>query len=169
MKNIAKVFELLLLRSRFAIVLAVIASIAAGFVMILLGCYAVFWDITHLGRVVGSGGPVESVEKLLEISAVNAMDMFLIATVLFIFGLGLYELFVRQISNENEKKHPELVVHNLEQLKEKLVKVILILLVVTFFKHAIVLPYNSIADLVYFSVAILLIAISMFLNHWNKR
>lgn len=64
---------------------------------------------------------------------------------------------------------PELVLTSLEQLKEKLVKVILIVLVVTFFKAAISFSYTSAIDLLYLAIAVLLISVAMFLSHFKKK
>lgn len=64
------------------------------------------------------------------ISLIEVMDAFLIATALIIFGLGLYELFVEDLSL------PEpLVVHNLHDLKAKLASIIVLVMAVTFLRH----------------------------------
>ena len=58
------------------------------------------------------------------------MDIFLIATVLFIFAMGMYELFIEKINL------PEwLIINNLHDLKAKLSSVIILVMGITFLKH----------------------------------
>ncbi len=165
----ARFFEKCLWKSRLLIVFAVISSVISAILMILLGSVAILWDIKHISTIFTSNETLEVAEKTLIINAISAMDTFLIATVLFIFGIGLYELFIRKIDMGKEAENTELVVHNLDQLKEKLIKVILIVLVVTFFKYAISINYQSIIELLYLSIAILLVAVSMFLTTFKIK
>lgn len=162
MTTFFNVIEYLLWRSRLFIVIAVIGGIAASIMMVIVGCISVGSDVIHLADRLTHHG-LEFTQRILIINAVNAMDTFLIATVLFIFSIGLYELFIREIHvAKNSSK--ELLVSNLDQLKDKLAKVILMVLVVTFFKYAISLRYNDIQDLIYLAVAILLISIALFVG-----
>lgn len=162
-------FEHCLWKSRLFVIFAVIASILAGILMIGLGGVSVVWDFMHFNQVFVSNDALETAHKTIMIHAITAMDMFLIATVLFIFGIGLYDLFVQKIDAFNTEDSPELVVSSLEQLKEKLVKVIQIVLVVTLFKYAISFSYTSILDLLYLAISILLIAIATFLGRLKLK
>jgi uncharacterized membrane protein YqhA len=58
------------------------------------------------------------------------MDTFLIATALFLFSVGLYELFIEDLSLPSW-----LVVHDLHDLKQKLGSVIILVLAVIFLEH----------------------------------
>ena len=162
--SLTRFFEQCLWKSRLFVIFAVVASILAGVLMIILGSASVVWDFMHFSEIFSSIDALEAAHKTITIHAISAMDVFLIATVLFIFGIGLYDLFVKKISTINSDDTPELVVVSLEQLKEKLVKVIQIVLVVTLFKYAISFAYTSIIDLLYLSVAILLISVATFLG-----
>jgi uncharacterized membrane protein YqhA len=65
-----------------------------------------------------------------------------------------------------------LIIHDLDQLKEKIAKVVIMVLIVTFFKHAINFKYDEMINLLYLSIGILLIAISIYLTHsspYNKQ
>ena len=68
---------------------------------------------------------------------VSAIDIFLFSTVLFIFALGIYELFINKIDlvNRNKEERPNwLVVKSIDDLKTALGKVILMILIVSFFR-----------------------------------
>lgn len=169
MDSIIRFFEQCLWKSRLLIVFAVIAGIIAALFMIVLGSISVAWDIKHISEIFTSSAQIDATQKILTIHAISAMDTFLIATVLFIFSIGLYELFIRKITTSKGEENAELIVSNLDQLKEKLVKVILIVLVVTFFKYTISIDYTSIMQLLYLAIAILLIAISMFLTTFKPK
>jgi uncharacterized protein (TIGR00645 family) len=69
-------------------------------------------------------------DEEVNISFIELMDTFLIATALLIFAVGLYELFVGDLNM------PEwLVIHDFNGLKVKLSGVIILVLAVTFLKH----------------------------------
>ena len=61
---------------------------------------------------------------------VSILDMFLLAVVLYIFAIALYELFIEEL------KLPEwLIIKDLDGLKKKLSGVIALMLAVTFLEH----------------------------------
>jgi uncharacterized protein (TIGR00645 family) len=69
-------------------------------------------------------------DEEVNISFIELMDTFLIATALLIFAVGIYELFVGDLNM------PEwLVIHDFNGLKVKLSGVIILVLAVTFLKH----------------------------------
>ena len=62
--------------------------------------------------------------------AVAILDSFILAVILYIFAIALYELFI------GELKLPEwLVIKDLDDLKKKLSSVIALMLAVTFLEH----------------------------------
>ena len=98
------------------------------------------------------------------------MDVFLIATVLLIFAVGVYDLFVGQI-DEIEDAGPGnvLKITSQEQLKDKLGKVIVMILVVRFFKSAMTMEYDTPIDLVLLSSGIVLTSFALTLVSWKKK
>lgn len=164
MASLAHYFEKLIWYSRLLIIIAVIAGLISALIMVGLGAVMIGTDFIQFLHVFGKTHALETANKILIINAVSAMDTFLIGTVLLIFSIGLYELFVQRIAAANTINSKALVVKNLDQLKEKLAKVILMVLFVTFFKYAITLTYSSIKDLLFLALSILIIAIAMFLS-----
>ncbi|MCX7120398.1 MAG: YqhA family protein [Gammaproteobacteria bacterium] len=163
MRSLTDCFEWVIWRARLFIAVAVVAGIVASLLMVVVGSISVIDDVGNLAHMLSSNG-LEFTQRTLIINAVNAMDTFLIATVLFIFSIGLYELFIREI-HVAKSSSKELLVNSLDQLKEKLAKVILMVLFVTFFKYAISMTYKTTTDLIYLAIAILLISLAMFLGH----
>ncbi|NPA16746.1 YqhA family protein [Persephonella sp.] len=164
---IEKVVERLLWESRFMIFLAVIASVLAAFVLVLIGTYDIYLVIKDATHMFSSKEYFKEFHKEAIKHIVSAVDVYLISTVLLIFGLGLYELFISKIDpmEKDTKSSKILVVHTLDQLKEKLAKVILMVLIVTFFKYAIEFKYEDIKNLLFLSIGVFLIALSIYFMH----
>ncbi|MEO1943651.1 MAG: YqhA family protein, partial [Candidatus Thioglobus sp.] len=55
-----------------------------------------------------------------------------------------------------------LVINSLEDLKAKLAKVILMILVVTFFEVSLSMSFTGTIDLVYFSLGILMVSLALY-------
>lgn len=99
----------------------------------------------------------------LVVGFIEVADIFLLAVVLYIMSVGLYELFI----DDNLPLPEWLVIRNLEDLKEKLVGVVIVVLAVFFLgrviesEHAIDVLYMGggislvIAALSYFSSTVL--------------
>ena len=95
---------------------------------------------------------------------VGSIDGFLLATILLIFSLGLYELFISDIDSakESDQSSKVLVINSLDDLKSKLAKVILMILVVTFFEVSLSMTFTGALDLVYFSLGILMVSLALY-------
>ena len=92
--------------------------------------------------------------------------MFLIGIVLLIFGFGVYELFISEIEFAKGKfADSTLKINSLDQLKNKIIKVIIIVLIVKFFEKVLKLSHNFTTprDLLLFSLSILSICVGYFL------
>ena len=107
--------------SRFAVAIPAVTSIIASFVLMGIGVWEVVMSIVHL---IDTSVSI----KLTVVAILTAVDTFLLATVLLVIGYGLYELFV-----DNEVKLPEwLEIRSLDDLKTKLIGVIVAVLAVVF-------------------------------------
>jgi uncharacterized membrane protein YqhA len=110
-------------KSRYLVVIAVLASLAAALGAFGWGAFKTWHAILFLFE---SGGT----DPLGAIKLIELMDAFLIATALLIFAIGLYELFVQDVDMP-----PWLVVHSLHDLKVKLGSVIILVMAVNFLSH----------------------------------
>ena len=98
---------------------------------------------------------------------IAGIDLYLIGIVLLIFGLGIYELFISKIDVDGQLKDNSNMVEikSLDQLQERLLKTIIMVLVVTFFKQLITMEVETAKDLLYVGFSILMIAASSYLMH----
>ena len=167
LRILEKVVEWILWQSRLMIFLAVVAAIISAFILVIVGTLEVYHVIEKAGKLISGQISFETFYKYAIKNIVTAVDIYLISTVLLIFGIGLYELFISKIDyvEYDQRSSRILVVHTLDQLKEKLAKVILMVLIVTFFKYAIDFHYEDVKSLLLLSIGILLIALSIYLMH----
>jgi len=156
-------FEKLLWNVRYITILAVILSIIAAFTLIILGS----WDIIE---AVIFYNPLfdESISNNNDLlfKIISAIDLFLIGIVLLIFGFGIYELFVSEIDFANAKfTESTLKIRDLDQLKNKIIKVVIIVLIVKFFEKVLKFSENFTTpmDILYFGLSILSICIGYYL------
>ncbi|MDO8641823.1 MAG: YqhA family protein [Nitrosarchaeum sp.] len=85
----------------------------------------------------------------LAASVISALDSYILAVIVYIFSISLYELFIGNL------KVPQwLVVHNLDDLKKKLSSVIALILAVLFLKH--VIKWENGLETLYFAISIAL-------------
>jgi len=110
---------------RYIIIVAVLATLIAATALILFGTvetYVVIRDVFSKGEF------TSKVAKTLLLSFIEITDIFLLATVLYIVALGLYELFIdHQVPVPNW-----LEIRTLDDLKDKLIGVIIVVIGVGF-------------------------------------
>ncbi len=160
-----KYFEKLLWSSRHMVLVAVIASLLLSLLLFVITATDVVGLLSHASDYLVA--PIED-RKVLKIEmvahTVGAIDGFLLATILLIFALGLYELFISDIdeAKKSGQSAKVLVINSLDDLKSKLAKVILMILVVTFFEVSLSMSFTSALDLVYFSLGILMVSLALY-------
>lgn len=159
--------EKMLWKSRYMVFFAVLSAIISALIMIVMGTMEVIGVLGEFGHAFSSAEAYEEFGKNTVSHLVGAIDYYLIGTVFLIFGIGLYELFISKIdiAENDETSSKVLVIHDLDALKEKIAKVVIMVLIVTFFKYAINFHYTEMINLLYLSIGILLIAVSIYLTH----
>jgi uncharacterized membrane protein YqhA len=168
-----RMFESVLWHSRFVVIVAVIASLLTAFAMFFLASVDAFFLLSHLGDylsvdLIGEARKdfrAETVSHVVEI-----IDGYLLATVLLIFSLGLYELFISKIEQaESSETSSVLAIHSLDDLKTRLGRVIIMILIVNFFEHAITMDFHGPLDLLALAGGIALIGLTLYLTHAEKH
>ena len=169
MKSIEKLFETILWNSRFVVLLAVIACLGAAFGIFYIATVDSWVMLSHLIHYASLDDATRLTARANTIThVVEIIDGYLLATVLLIFSLGLYELFISKIeqAEHNETAPKVLVIADLDDLKSRLAKVILMILIVRFFELALrVESFTSSIDMIYFSGGIALIGLALYLSH----
>ncbi|GMI84548.1 hypothetical protein HRI_002124100 [Hibiscus trionum] len=165
---------------RFLALLAVGGSLAGSLLCFLNGCvyildaYKTYWTScvkgVHTGKMV--------------LRLVEAIDVYLAGTVMLIFGMGLYGLF---ISNMNPEVHPSvdralkgsslfgmfalkerpkwMKISSLDELKTKVGHVIVMILLVKMFERSKMVTIATGMDLLCYSVCIFLSSASLYILH----
>ena len=126
-------FEKFLWNSRFIVILAVVASMISSVILFVVATFDVFELIGKVFRYMTLSGSERTVAAYEEFHGdvvghiIGAIDDYLLATVLFIFALGLYELFISKIDEAEAEAATSsriLLIHSLDDLKDRLAKVI---------------------------------------------
>lgn len=166
----ARHFELVLYFSRYLTLFAVVGSLLSAIILFIRGAFVVARGVNTF-FVTFDSKEVEDYEKLLA-TFVSSVDIFLFAMVLVIFGMGIYELFINKIDPVERKADARpswLQISSIDELKSSLGKVILMVLIVSFFKHSLDVPFKSASDLLQLSIGVLLIAGALFLAQKHQK
>ena len=147
--------EKILEKSKYLVLIAVISLLLASLAAFLWGAIKTLNIIIDL--VISQGR-----YPFAAISLIELMDTFLIATALFIFSVGLFELFIKNLNIPQW-----LIIHNLYDLKTKLSSIIILVMAVTFLKHLV--EWKDPQGILFYGISIalvsaVLIAFSYFLG-----
>ncbi len=116
--------------SRFLIMVAVLGSYIAAAIVTIFGALV-------LGRILiglfTRPDLSEDSSRYLVLECIQLIDTFLLGTAFYIVALGLYELFISRHSNTPKW----LIVHSLDDLKAKLLGMIIVVLSVFFLAEVI--------------------------------
>ncbi len=166
-QKIERAFEILLWKSRLIVILAVIFSALGALSLFVLGSremYHVFKEIFPFT----SQHPLTNEQVL--IGVIGAIDLYLIGIVLLLFSFGIYELFISRI--DIARLHEEtkiLEIESLDELKNKLLKVILMVLIVSFFKTVLIMKFNTPLEMLYYALSIVALAGGVYLIHKKEE
>ncbi len=153
-------FARILAMTRYIIYIPIVGSWVAALMILALGGYEIFLTITEIFHMT-SGTEIKDIVYTL----IAGIDLFLLGTVFYLISLGLYELFI----NEDAPVPNWLVVHDLDDLKGKLLSVIVVVLTVQFLAD--VLEWKSGPDILFLGLAIsaVVLAVSIFLGNRSKN
>lgn len=169
MKAFEKTMETILWNSRLVVLIPVLLSLLLSlslFVVHTVDALLLMEDVVSYLDF-GMEETERSALRLETISAVVAIvDGYLLACVMLIFSLGLYELFVNKIEIAEGLELAErlLLIRSLDDLKDRLANVILLILIVKFFQQAISFKYKETIDLLYLAIGVVLMAASLYLS-----
>jgi uncharacterized membrane protein YqhA len=139
--------------SRYIVLLGIIGTFLAALALFLFGLAGV---LAAIRDGVSSAGPFDYDHlKELSIVLIQTIDIFLLATVLYIIALGLYELFI----NEALDLPHWLEVRTLDDLKARLLGVIVVILPVTFLGKLV--EWKSGQDILWIGLAVGIVVLSI--------
>ena len=164
LKKAELIFEAFIWNFRFFIIVPVIFSLLSALRFFVIGTLDI-WT----GLVLSFDPEDPEGEETIKIVSyiIGGIDYYLIGIVLLIFAFGIYELFISEIEIRHRDDSNILQSESLEELKGKLVNVIVVALIVSLFKRMLNIEIQQISDIIYIASAILLISISQYLLTLN--
>lgn len=143
--------------SRYIIIVAVLGSLLASVALLVFGFVEAVQLVTN---TVQTGDVSRKAAKALVLEFIEIIDLFLMATVFLIIAMGLYELFI----STNIKLPKWLEIRTLDDLKAKLISVVIVVLAVLFLGQ--VVAWDGSRDLLGFglSIAAVIGALTFFLS-----
>ena len=161
-----KIFESLLVKSRIVTILPVIFGLVGAFVLFFIASYDVLKVILYTYQYFFSAGIKIDLHEDVVALIIGAVDLYLMALVLFIFSFGVYELFISEIEEFKQTKQSKVLeVHSLDQLKDKLAKVIIMVLVVNFFQRVLQMKFATPTDMAFLAGYILALCVGLYFLH----
>ncbi|MBD3798044.1 MAG: YqhA family protein [Campylobacterales bacterium] len=159
-----KLFESGLWGSRFIVLLAVIFGLLGAIVLFAVASFDIYETVKLVIDTYVNHHHPEHFHELVVGGIIGAVDLYLIGVVMLLFSFGLYELFISDIdvAREKDEENKILAIHNLDQLKDKISKVIVMVLVVGFFQKVGLASYQSPLELLYLALSITAVAVGLY-------
>ena len=162
---IERLFEGLIWNSRFIVILAVIFGLIGAIILFIVASMDI-WEVAGVTYAVITHAIAHPEHFHVDVVAgiIGAVDLYLIAVVMFIFSFGLYELFISDIDQAEGKNGSKLLaIHDLDQLKDKIAKVIVMVLVVNFFQRVLHTDFITPKEMMYFAFSITALSAGLYL------
>ena len=167
-----RVFEGAIWRSRFIVILAVVFGLLGAIILFVVASMDIWGVAAYTFNTITTGAHPEHFHEDIVAGIIGAVDLYLIAVVMFIFSFGVYELFISEIDEAAESKDGSnvLAIHSLDELKDKIAKVIVMVLVVNFFQRVLHTTFATPLEMLYFALSILALAVGLyFLGKVGKK
>lgn len=159
-----RLFEGAIWRSRFIVLLAVVFGLIGAFILFIVASMDIYEVAVYTVKTIISHNHPEHFHEDIVAGIIGAVDLYLIAVVMFIFSFGLYELFISEIDEamKIENANKILAIHSLDQLKDKIAKVIVMVLVVSFFQKVLHTEFSTPLEMMYFALSITALAVGLY-------
>lgn len=162
-------FERLLWGSRLGVLVAVVGTVALAAGALVLATIDAARLVGLLADYAADPDNSERVDAVTTI--IKALDGYLIAALLLVVALGLYELFVNPIdpATSSSTGRRLLRVHDLEDLKQRVGKLVVLVLIGEMLQQALKLPVEDHVDLVLLGAGIVAVAVALYLTgRWSE-
>ena len=152
-----KIFEKGLWSTRLMVLLAVVFGLIGAVVLFVVASVDIYESAKFVITTYLNHAHPDKFHDDVVGGIIGAVDLYLIGVVMLIFSFGLYELFISDIDiakDEEGEDNKVLAIHSLDQLKDKISKVIVMVLVVGFFQKVGHTEYHGALDMLYFALSI---------------
>lgn len=163
-------FEWLLWNSRVFVILAVIFSMVGSIILFVVASLDVYHVVIETFKYYLGISHNINLHSLIIGEIILAVDLYLIAVVLLIFAFGLYELFISKIDIAQKCSTSKILeINSLDQLKDKLAKVIVMVLIVSFFNKVLNMHISTSIDMLYFAGSIFTLSLALYFLHKDSN
>lgn len=157
-------FETLLWQARFLVLFAVVSSVLGAVVLFAIATTSIVEIATEVWRHYLTGGNAIAIHKKAVTAIVGAVDIYLIALVLLIFSLGTYKLFISRIEPAAGSETTNILdIASLDELKDKIARVVILAVIIEFFRAVVNIPFDTPLNAVYLALSVLALAVALFL------
>ena len=159
-----KFFENAMWKTRLFVLFPVVFGLIGAIILFIVASVDIFEVLVYTLDVYLNGLHPENFHEEIVSKIIGAVDLYLIAVVMLIFAFGIYELFISKIdAAENSKSGNNiLAIHSLDQLKDKIAKVIVMVLIVSFFQKVLHTSYDGALQMLYFALSIGILSAGLF-------
>ena len=157
------IFEGAIWRSRYIVLLAVIFGLLGAVILFIVASLDIWHVAVSTFNTIMSGLHPEKFHEDIVAGLIGAVDLYLIAIVMFIFSFGIYELFISDIDEaEGNNGSQILAIHTLDQLKDKIAKVIIMVLIVNFFQRVLHTNFTTPLEMLYLALSITALSVGLY-------
>jgi uncharacterized membrane protein YqhA len=160
-----RVFERILWSSRLLAIIPVVASLVVAVALFVFATV----DVAGLCAAAvhglsGGGEAMRQARTAIVAHVIGDLDIYLIAAFMLVCSMGIYELFIGKIeaAEESPVASKLCVIHDLDDLKERLGKLLVLILAVLFLEHGIELTAASYLDLLLLGLGIAVTSAALF-------
>ena len=160
-----KILEDSLWASRFVVLLAVFFGLVGAFILFVIASVDIYESAVYVLNTYLNHAHPDNFHENVVSRIIGAVDFYLIGVVMLLFSFGLYELFISDIDAAKDdagEGSKILAIHSLDQLKDKISKVIVMVLVVGFFQKVSHINYSGALDMLYLALSITAISVGLF-------
>jgi uncharacterized membrane protein YqhA len=148
--------ERLLEKTRYLGIIGVVSLLLASVMAFAWGAVKTYKVIIVIATSYGQ-------DPNIAISLIELVDSFLIATILFVFAVSMYELFINKLALPDW-----MLVNNLHELKAKLGGVIILVMVIKFLEHLV--EWKDSYDSLLFAIAVTVVSAALIaLGHFGGK
>jgi uncharacterized membrane protein YqhA len=159
------IFEKGLWSTRLMVLLAVVFGLIGAVILFVVASVDIYESAKFVITTYFTHAHPENFHEDVVGGIIGAVDLYLIGVVMLLFSFGLYELFISDIDVAKDEKGEDnkiLAIHSLDQLKDKISKVIVMVLGVGFFQKVAHTDYSSPLDLLYFALSITAVSVGLY-------
>ena len=163
MKKVELIFEQILWKSRFLVLIAVVSSLLGSLVLFVVGTLDIF-NVGFSAFNYYLGLSDRDIHEFIVTDIIIAIDIYLVAVVLLMFGAGIYRLFISPIdaSEKNGQSHP-FNIQTFDELKDKIVRVVILAVIIEFFRAVVDIHFSTPLDAIYLALSVLALAGAVYL------